>query len=365
MIVRLVALALACLAVFPAHAQSARPDGVLIFTHSTGFRHDSIPAAAQAVERIARDQGLAPTVSGDPATFDRSLDRYAAIVLVSNTTKGDDPSSEWFTGSRRDALQAFLKRGGGVVALHAAADSHHHWPWYGRMIGGWFTRHPHGTPEGTVAKTGRAHPATDPLPDTFRIADEWYWFRDLSPNLDMLLTLDPVSIGEKGANPAPVAWAHRFEGGRVFYTGLGHRTESWSDPRVLAHVTGGLAWATGRTKAPAMVVIDQRDKVRDEPPPHGAIGMSTAYRISDGVSARTMEFRRRDLHVGAAIGIHPINHDEVYYVLSGEGDVTSDGVTRRLKPGMAAYLYTGAQVGVRQVGAEPLSLIISYPIPGK
>jgi len=114
--------------------------------------------------------------------------------------------------------------------------------------------------------------------------------------------------------------------------------------------------------APPMVVVDERQVMREQAPPHGAIGMSTAYRISDGVPQRTMEFRRRVLHVGAAIGIHPIDHDEVYYVLSGEGEVTSDGQTARLGPGMAAYLYSGAQVGIRQLGSEPLNLIISYPV---
>lgn len=116
--------------------------------------------------------------------------------------------------------------------------------------------------------------------------------------------------------------------------------------------------------APArpMVVVDEAETVREEPPPHGAIGMSTAYRISDGVPARTMEFRKRVLHPGAAIGEHVIAHDEVYYVLAGEGEVVSDGRTARLGPGMAAYLYTGANVGIRQVGDDPLALIITYPV---
>jgi mannose-6-phosphate isomerase-like protein (cupin superfamily) len=114
--------------------------------------------------------------------------------------------------------------------------------------------------------------------------------------------------------------------------------------------------------APPMVVVDEQAVVREEAPPHGAIGMSTAFRISDRVPQRTMEFRRRVLHVGAAIGVHPIDHDEVYYVLSGKGEVTSDGRTERLSPGMAAYLYSGAKVGIRQVGSEPLNLIISYPV---
>ena len=120
--------------------------------------------------------------------------------------------------------------------------------------------------------------------------------------------------------------------------------------------------------APPMVVVNERDVVRQEAPPHGAIGMSTAYRISDIVAQpRTMEFRKRVLHKGAAIGLHPIAHDEVYYVLSGEGEVTSDGVSQRLRPGMAAYLYDGAVVGIRQIGNKPLSLslIISYPVTPK
>jgi mannose-6-phosphate isomerase-like protein (cupin superfamily) len=118
--------------------------------------------------------------------------------------------------------------------------------------------------------------------------------------------------------------------------------------------------------APPMVVVNERDVVRQEAPPHGANGMSTAYRISDVVAQpRTMEFRKRVLHKGAAIGLHPIAHDEVYYVLSGEGEVTSDGVSQRLRPGMAAYLYDGAVVGIRQIGRKPLSLIISYPVTPK
>jgi len=116
------------------------------------------------------------------------------------------------------------------------------------------------------------------------------------------------------------------------------------------------------TAAPPMVVIDEREVRREEAPPHGAIGMSTAFRISDAApQPRAMEFRRRVLHIGAAIGEHPINHDEVYYVMSGEGEVVSDGVRAMLKPGMAAYLYKGAVVGIRQRGKKPLSLIISYP----
>jgi mannose-6-phosphate isomerase-like protein (cupin superfamily) len=116
---------------------------------------------------------------------------------------------------------------------------------------------------------------------------------------------------------------------------------------------------------PAAVIVDETQVMKREPPPHGAIGMSTAYRISDVAANRTMEFRKRVLHVGAAIGAHPIDHDEVYYVLSGEGEVVSDGKAARLTAGMAAYLYKSAVVGIRQVGDKDLTLIISYPVVPK
>ncbi|MFC4296350.1 cupin domain-containing protein [Novosphingobium tardum] len=115
--------------------------------------------------------------------------------------------------------------------------------------------------------------------------------------------------------------------------------------------------------APPMAVIDERDTMRREPTPHGKIGMSTAYRISDSVpQPRMMEFRRRILDRGAAIGEHPIAHDEVYYVLEGEGEVLSDGKRAKLVKGMTAYLYRGASVGIWQKGKKPLSLIIAYPV---
>ena len=116
---------------------------------------------------------------------------------------------------------------------------------------------------------------------------------------------------------------------------------------------------------PMVVVADSEVMVR-EAPPHGAIGMSTAYRISDAApQPRQMEFRRRVLDVGAAIGAHPIGHDEVYYITAGRGVVVSDGVEAEIGPGMAAYLYERAVVGIRQVGDEPLSIIIAYPVEPK
>lgn len=116
------------------------------------------------------------------------------------------------------------------------------------------------------------------------------------------------------------------------------------------------------TPAGQMTVVDEQSVKRDEPPPHGKIGMSTAYRLSDAVPNRAMEFRKRVLHVGAAIGSHTIAHDEVYYVLSGTGEAFSGDRKQAVRAGQAIYFFTGETMGIRQTGSEPLALIISYPL---
>jgi len=111
-----------------------------------------------------------------------------------------------------------------------------------------------------------------------------------------------------------------------------------------------------------MTVVDENSVKRDEPPPHGNVGMSTAYRLSDVVPGRAMEFRRRILHVGAAIEAHRIEHDEVYYVLAGEGEAFSGDRVEQVKAGQMVYFFKGETMGIRQKGDQPLSLIISYPL---
>lgn len=220
---------------------------VLVFSHSTGYRHASIEPGVAAVRAMAERKGYEVVTTEDPNVFSEAgLAGVDAIVLVSISTKPDDVSSEWFTGDRRTAFEAFVHRGGGVVGIHAASDSHYHWPWYGRMIGGYFTSHPPGTPTGTVRIVDRDHPSTASLHDSLSRTDEWYYFKDHNPEMRLLAVLDPASIGEADVNPNPMSWAHEFEGGRVFYTAMGHTAESYAEPAFLTHLEGGLDWVLRR-----------------------------------------------------------------------------------------------------------------------
>lgn len=239
-------------ALLPALVSAAKPaPKVLIFSGSTGFRHDSIPAADAAIKGIATKLGYGADVSEDPAVFSKeNLAQYKAIVLVSNTTDPKKPESEYLTGDRKDALLAFLKDGKGVLGVHAAADSHHHSGWYGEMIGGYFEHHPKGTPTGTLTVADAKHPATAKLPKTITRSEEWYYYKDFNPLVHLLITVDPKTIGPPGetdVNPNPNTWYHSFGGGRVFYTGLGHTADSYQEPYLVDLLTGGLRWAvTGK-----------------------------------------------------------------------------------------------------------------------
>jgi mannose-6-phosphate isomerase-like protein (cupin superfamily) len=131
---------------------------------------------------------------------------------------------------------------------------------------------------------------------------------------------------------------------------------------MLALIAAALLLQT-TTPAPPMVVVREADvRVEQNPPPHNGVGASTAFRLSDAAPGRNFEFRKRILHPGASIGLHVLTHDEVYYVVSGRGEVASDGRTEVIGPETAAYLYEGADVGIKQIGDEPLVLIIAYPL---
>jgi mannose-6-phosphate isomerase-like protein (cupin superfamily) len=98
-----------------------------------------------------------------------------------------------------------------------------------------------------------------------------------------------------------------------------------------------------------------------EPTPHEGRGTSTAYRYFDDVKDARVIFRKRALHKGASIGMHVLGHDEVYYIVSGRGELTVDDTKKEVGPDTAIFMHEGADVGIRQLGNEDLVVIVSYP----
>lgn len=261
-------------ATMPALAQPARRPRVLVFHKATAYVHPSILTGIPMLNGIGERDGYEIVATDDPEIFTPSnLNGFDAIVWLCCTTDTQFPESEWLVGAKRDAVQAFVRSEKGIVGIHAAADSHHYWPWYGQMIGGYFDRHP-ANPNvrpGHLRVVDRTHPSTRDLPAVIERADEWYLFRDFNPEVNLLVVADVQSVQDPGAeplremwyssqnqattryrlpeaNPKPISWNHDFETSRVFYTAMGHVPETFSEPLVVSHIAGGLKWALRRER---------------------------------------------------------------------------------------------------------------------
>ncbi|WMX48409.1 ThuA domain-containing protein [Streptomyces roseicoloratus] len=223
--------------------RSSKERDVLVFTRTAGYRHDSIPAGAAALAGLAVAAGLTAETTDDPAAFapDR-LDRCAAVVLLSTT-------GTVLTDAGRAAFEAYVRRGGGLLAVHAAANAEPDWPFYGELLGTRFAGHPPLQP-GTVCVDDPAHPATAPLPARWSWTDEWYEYatHPRASGVHVLARADEAGDqgGTLGADH-PLVWCREAapDRGRVLFTALGHATEAYADPVFRAHLAGALQWVTG------------------------------------------------------------------------------------------------------------------------
>ena len=152
------------------------------------------------------------------------------------------------TDSNRTAFESFIAAGNGYVGIHAAADCEYDWPFYGNLVGAYFGGHSL-VVGATLNLEPVTHPALTGLTSPWQWTDEWYGFTaNPRPQVTVLLTVDETSYdpGQGMMGPDhPVAWYHAFQGGRAFYTALGHTSESFSDPQFRAHLLGGIQWAAG------------------------------------------------------------------------------------------------------------------------
>ncbi|UED88129.1 ThuA domain-containing protein [Streptomyces profundus] len=212
---------------------------IIVFSRTTGFRHDSIPDGVAAFHDLGAQAGFAVTATEDPDELAQALPGARAVVFLST-------SGEILTDDSRAALRALLADGGGFVGVHGASTTEYDWPWFGsNVVGAVFDGHPALQP-GVVVVEDRDHPATAHLPERWEFTDEWYNFTsNPRPRVRVLASADESSYegGGMGADH-PLAWCHTLAGGRSFYTALGHTSESFDDPAFRAHLLGGLRWAT-------------------------------------------------------------------------------------------------------------------------
>lgn len=212
---------------------------VLVFSKTTAFRHASIPFGKAAIQKLGLENGFDVDTTEDATKFNEdSLKKYAAIIFLCTTGNVLDNMEEI-------AFERFIQAGGGFVGIHSATDTEYDWGWYGDLVGAYFVSHP-AIQKASLLIVDTAHPATRYLPPVWSRTDEWYNFRNLNKDVKVLIKIDEKSYNGGTMNgDHPMAWYHDFDGGRAFYTELGHTEESYSDSLYLKHLLGGIQYAIG------------------------------------------------------------------------------------------------------------------------
>src|SRR5690606_10787686 len=212
---------------------------VLVFTKTAGFFHESIPTGVAAIQKLGAEHDfLVDTTSNSDWFTDDSLTNYSAVVFLSTT-------GDLLKHYQEAAFERYIQSGGGYVGVHGAADAEYDWGWYGRLVGGYFVSHPD-QQDAVLKKTDVSHPSVKHLPEEWKRWDEWYNFKKVNPDTKVILTIDESSYkGGTQGDHHPMAWFHEYDGGRAFYTALGHTHESYADTLFLQHLLGGIQYAIG------------------------------------------------------------------------------------------------------------------------
>lgn len=213
---------------------------ILVFSKTGGFRHkESIAAGKKYLMELGGKYkfGVDTTENADVFTTE-NLKQYAAVVFLCTT-------GNVLNDQQQQAFQQYIEKGGGYVGTHSAADTEYDWPWFGELNGAYFKSHPK-QQEAVFNVVNQNNIATAHLPKVWKRFDELYNFKWIGTDLNILITIDENSYtGGANGEDHPMAWYHDFDGGRSFYTALGHDNKSWEDPLYLQHVLGGIKYAMG------------------------------------------------------------------------------------------------------------------------
>jgi hypothetical protein len=224
---------------------------VLLFTKTDGFHHESINEGVVAIKKLAERNTFSVDWQENAAIFnDKGLEKYQAVIFL-NTT-GNILNEE-----QQAAFEKFIKAGKGFVGIHSASDTEYDWAWYGKLVGMYFKIHPQQQTAYLNVQDSN-FPGMERFPKKLLWTDEWYEFKTPAnaSDLKVLVTIDEKSYNPntkwgdnegKGMGIHPISWYHNYDGGRAFYTALGHIPLTYSDQTFLDHIYGGIYWAaTGK-----------------------------------------------------------------------------------------------------------------------
>ncbi|ASO07409.1 ThuA domain-containing protein [Arenibacter algicola] len=210
---------------------------ILVFSKTQGYRHASIGDGKAMFLELGNLNNFAVDTTENAGYFvDDSLRNYSAIVFLSST-------GEILDYAQQSALKRYVQSGGGVMGVHGASGAEYSWPWYGKLMGARFESHPKELQTGEIIIEDLTDPTNRGLPNPWKFKEEWYNFDSISPEIEVLARVNESSFtgGEHGDNH-PIFWKQKFDGGRSFYTALGHRPEAYRDSIFRLHILEGLKY---------------------------------------------------------------------------------------------------------------------------
>ena len=229
-----------------------KEEKILVFSKTAGFRHGSIEAGIASLEKMGKEKNFAVVATEDATFFTEDLLKQYSTVVFLNTT------GDILNDVQQAEFERYIQAGGGFVGVHAATDTEYEWPWYNKLVGAYFLSHPH-QQEATLNIVDKTHSTTKMLGDTWQKFDEWYNFKDVNPDINVLIEIDENSYeGGKNGEHHPISWYHDYDGGRAFYTEMGHTDETFENPKFLTHLYEGIKYAIGNNKLNYDLAVAER-----------------------------------------------------------------------------------------------------------
>ncbi|MEL6810697.1 MAG: ThuA domain-containing protein [Bacteroidota bacterium] len=215
--------------------------GVLVFSKTEGYRHESIEIGQNLIRYLGDQNDFWVETSEDASLFhSENLKRYRAIIFLNTTL-------DILNETQEAAFKEYINNGGGFVGIHAATDTEYNWPWYGALVGAYFDSHPDGLQNTNLRVLDTAHVSTRNLPQPLPLKDEIYNFKSLPAQVNIVATIDESTYeGGKHGDFHPISWYREFDGGRMFYTALGHSSELYKEEWFGNHLLGGIEYVLGR-----------------------------------------------------------------------------------------------------------------------
>lgn len=216
---------------------------ILVFSKTVEFRHNSIESGKTALMKMGIENNIKVDTTEDSSFFtEEKLKQYSAVVFL-NTT------GDVLDYAQQADFERYIQAGGGYVGIHAATDTEYDWKWYNKLAGAYFNGHPK-IQKAKLNILEKNHPATIGINDLWTTTEEWYNFKNIYSEINVLIEIDETSYegGTHGKEQHPMSWFHEFDGGRAFYTGMGHLDETFEDPIFIQHLLGGIQYAMGDKK---------------------------------------------------------------------------------------------------------------------